>query len=62
MPTPQGFIGVAWTKDESGLQVVVEIPSGLAGILPDGTRLESGRHTLSLEVNPEESFHLQATY
>lgn len=47
VPTPKGQIVVEWVKRGMRLDLVVQIPPGITGILRDGTRLESGSHVFS---------------
>lgn len=44
IPTPHGEMAIAWTRDEAGIALEVDVPDGVVAELRGGELLRAGRH------------------
>ena len=50
--TPNGVIGVSWTRERQALALEVDVPQGIVALLPDGELLGAGAHARKLALRP----------
>lgn len=48
IPTPHGWISVAWNTDGKAMELSLDVPAGLVAVLSDGRELPAGKHNVQI--------------
>ena len=50
IPTPAGWISVAWNTDGKTMELSLDVPAGLVAVLSDGRELPAGKHNVQYAI------------